>query len=328
MAIIKNISEVKKYVRISNYNEDSTIPDMDAAAVEHLIPFCGEEIYAQVEDGYEGGTLQPNEEKLLHKMQRPLAAWAYYDDLAFINATITDRGVTYTQTEEMPPVSRWSYNKLKGALLDRALQGTERLLEFLENNSNDFPKWQNSNARKSYKKLLIRSGYEFSKYYPLYQPLRTYISMKSIMAMVEDMYIQPTIGKDFLETLKTDNLTSAEEKTIVEYLKKALTYRTIWQAIQELPVRISDNGFTVVEGSNPDGTEPGRTADNSVLLDMKMKAADREATHYLVRAKEFLDEHAGSQTFPLYYNSDYYTDPASKKKEHITGNDNRKLFRL
>jgi hypothetical protein len=329
MALIKTIAEAKKYITLANFNADASLPDMDAAAMEHLIPFIGEALYNAVHTAYNADPqdLSALQNVILPKMQRVITLWAYHDNLPFLNAMITDRGITYTQTAEMPPVSRWSYLQLREAIRDGALVSMERLLEYLEAHSDDYADWENSDERKAYNKLLIRSGYEFSAIYSLYQPLRTYITLKGIMGMVEERYIEATIGKDFLVELKAD--ASDDGKEAISLLKRTVAYYTIWHAIQELPVRISDSGFTVL-GTNgaPDSQDQGRMADQGSLLSMKLAAAKREGDNYLTVAKNYLDAKASTETFATYFNSGYFTKPAEDVPPAILDNETRKIFRF
>lgn len=326
MALIKTIAEVKAVLRISSLDEDMSLPDVDQAQAKHIVTAIGKEIVDELTAVYDAGTGTAIQKQLIAKIQKPLAAFAYLDDIGIIHATINDRGVSRISTAEMPAAYRWEFEEVKATLEDKALTGMEQLLEFLEENSSDFPTWANSKSYKDYFKFLISSGWEFTTLYNLHQPLRIFQALRPILQLVEDMYITPVTGENFLKELKIGTVTGSETDQLLTWLKKSEAYLCIKHAIEMLPVRISDRGFTIVDTQtvNPDGNrQPAK--DN--LLRIQNEAADRDGQNYLKKAKALLNQKASATLWPTYFGSEKYQDPANKKKWE-RGNEGSKMFRF
>lgn len=329
MPLIQSIAEVKAVLRISNFSDDADLPDIEQAEEKHIIPLIGQALYDQALAAYGNAAAPALDKRLLEKIQKPLAAFAYLDDLGLIHAMITDSGVRTTSTGNMEAAHRWEFNEVKDTLEDKGLSGLESLLKFLEDNKADLPNWTASDEYAYYHSFLIKSGVEFSKIYPLFQPLRTFIALQPEMEKAETIYLEPEIGEDFLDELKATPDPDANTEKLLKLLKRALVYYAIKHAIEDLPVRISNNGFTVVSeqaGSN-DNAEPGRKPAPDNWMTVKMEAAERDGDHFLKLAVKFLNKTATDELFATYYNSEYYTPPTTVKK-FDKGNEGRKIFRL
>lgn len=329
MTLIKNIAEVKAVLRISNLDDDMSLPDMDQAMYKHIIPVIGNDIVTEITGIYDSGGGTDIQKDLITHIQKPLAAFAYLDNIGIIHATITDRGVARISTAEMPAAFRWEFNEVKSTLEDKALTGMEELLEFLDDNKADFSTWANSVAYKQYYEHLIHNGRDFNKIYPLYQPLRTFHSLRPILNLVEDMYIAPAIGNAFLSEIITTDNPDANVQAILSLLKKAEAYLTIKHSIESMPVRISANGFTVaaLRGTDKDETETNRQPAPDNLLRLQMDSSERDGMTYLKQAKNYLNQNASATVFPTYFSSSLYKDPAITPQVD-RGNDARKIFRF
>lgn len=328
MALIKTIQEIKSVLRISSLDDDMSLPDIDQSQTKHIIPAIGKEIVTEITGIYEAGNGSELQQQLIKTIQKPLAAFAYLDDIGLIHATITDRGVARITTAEMPAAFRWEFNEVKAALEDKALTGMEQLLEFLEDNKDEFTTWANSAAYKQYHKFLIKTGTEFNEYYSLYQPLRTFQALRPVIALVEDMYLTQSLG-DYLQTLKDKAAPTDDELFVMDMLKKSEAYLSIKHAIETLPVRISDTGFTVtaMRGTDKDAFETDRQPATDNLMSIKMDAADRDGQNYLFKAVKYLNMNASATVFPEWFTGDKYKNPATTATP-TRGNESRNIFRF
>ena len=131
MPLITTIQQIKQVLKISNLNNNASLPDIEAAEEKYIIPKIGKVLYTELLTAYENDTLTPIQEKLLLKVQKPLAAFSYYDDLAVQHAVITDTGVRKISTDAMPTAYRWEFDGVKDTLAQKGHQGMESLLHFL-----------------------------------------------------------------------------------------------------------------------------------------------------------------------------------------------------
>lgn len=321
MPLITTIHQVKQVLKISNLNTKDAMPDFEAAEERHIIPKIGRALYDQLLAAYEANTMTTIQGKLLLKVQKPLAAFAYYDDLALQHAVITDTGVRKIQSENMPTAYRWEFDGVKDALAQRAHQGMESLMQFLEENAASFPLWTASDAYAIRNKFLVKSAPDFSEQYVLSQPYRTYSALLGVMADVEDLYIKPSIGEAFFAELKADPAPTADEKQVIADLKKALAHLTIHHAYEKLSVKVTEAGLTVYDrGSDRGNSEAAQPS--SEMTSFTMAATLRDGQRYLNKAKATLNEKASATVFVTYFQSANYSAPTAYEDP----NKDRKIF--
>lgn len=323
MPLITTIQQIKQVLKISNLNNNASLPDIEAAEEKYIIPKIGKVLYTELLTAYENDTLTPIQEKLLLKVQKPLAAFSYYDDLAVQHAVITDTGVRKISTDAMPTAYRWEFDGVKDTLAQKGHQGMESLLQFLEENAASFPSWTASEAYAIRNKFLIKTAMDFSDQYRIAEPHRTYSSLLGVLADVEDLYIKPTIGEAFFAELKADPAPNADEKQVIATLKKAIAHLCIHHAFEKSLTKITEAGVTIYDryADRGDSTAAQPTHDQ---IQFVMNATKRDGQSYLVKAKLYLDQKASGSLFATYFASEFYTAP----KEYEDPNKNRKIFRF
>lgn len=303
----------------------------------HILQLLGKELYGDLETKYNSDTLNNNEQELLKNVQLPLSSFALLDDLAFMHTIITDSGVRTASTDKMEAAHRWEFRELQNALINYAVDGIELLLAYLYDTRATWQLWTDSSEFKELDSFLIKTGTDFKKYYPLFQPLRTYWSLRPIMQDVEENYLTPALGRDLLAWVKTQEniIITADggEVDVKKIIKRAAAQFTIKNACEVLPVRFDENGFTVVTpgGSVDSATNDGR---QSADVSTKLNAANREGQNNLSRSTAYLVNIAnglynvdfGNDFTTAFDNSPLKTDP--NKKPYTNGNERRKIFRF
>ncbi|MDH7463968.1 hypothetical protein QEG73_21885 [Chitinophagaceae bacterium 26-R-25] len=327
MALIKTIDEIKAVLKISNLDDNTSIPDVESAEETYFIPLLGNELYEQIQAAYDGNSLNPDQTKLLSKIQKPLAAIAFYDELAIIHGKITEAGVRRTTTDSMPAAYRWEFESVKDYLSNRYYQGIESMLKFLESNKDKFPVWVDGSGYKRRTRYLLKDPIEYSDNYMLQHPYQTYNSLLGVMGDVESIYINPSIGKAFFDSLKALVTPSDDEKFVIEKLKKSIAHFCIKHAVEKLPVEISDAGFTVKNGT-VDSKDAGKDPANGDQLNLLMQACDRDGNTYLTAAIDYLNATASESAFTIFFESDFYVAPSPPSQPKPDPNAGKKIFRF
>jgi hypothetical protein len=326
MALITKIDEVRKFLRLNSLNNDRSLPDIEATEQKYIIPVLGNHLYDKLQALYVSNSQDENFMKLILLVRKPLAAYAYLDNIGLLHVSITDAGVRRFETGEMPAVYAWEFRELTKTLSNISMTGMEMLLDYLDENVILWPEWNDSPTKKLRNKLVIKSGKEFSDNYPLFQPLRSYNALRSIIIEVQDNYIVPSIGEDFLNGLLTE-IELPHNLEIVRLLKKAVAHYTIKHAVEQLPVNITEQGLTVLTSGNSNDVEyPAKNTPSDSLLEEKRRVADRDGSIYLRKVKAYLNENSNENQFPLYFNSKFYKKPGSGKFDK--GNSSRKFYRF
>lgn len=335
MAIITTITEVQELgLPVTQLGQTPLLPDMDVAAEEFLQPYLGSTLLAALQETYDGTATPPDTANaaLLPYAQKAVAAFAYWHALPAMHTSITDAGVRRNTSDNMPTAYRWEFEKAQDYLEELAYQSLERLLKYLELHADDYPDWTASPAFELRTKLLIRSGKEFAEHYRLLQPYRTYASMLSDALHVEQMILEPAIGKAFVQSFRDKLSTTTledEEAQAYDLMKKVVAYYTIARVVRRLPCIMTANGLMMKSeagsnsnGSGGDGQRPG----DAVAMRRTEDAAKIDGSKYLAALKKYLSNTASPTVLADYYNSDYYA--ANKTPVLDRGNDRRKIFRF
>jgi hypothetical protein len=206
------------------------------------------------------------------------------------------------------------------------------LLRFLWENKTDYPAWTSSDEYASFNSLIIKTGTDFDAHYKLWQPLRTYYSLKILIDEVQEDFLKPAIGDDLLAYFIAAENLDEDEKKLLKLLKKAAAYKTIKKAAEHYSVRFDSSGFSVLsQGGDSENSETaGRSETDLSLFENKISASERDAGTYLSKAKKALFEFREAGTVDA-FNQAFdtgplvgWTDPA----ERTRGNENRKGFRF
>jgi hypothetical protein len=341
MALIRTITEAKAALPrvLSNLSSNSLLPDFGAAEVKYLVPLIGLSQYDNIEGKINADPIEDltgAEEALLSYLRRMSCIYAYLDDLGTDNAKITDSGIRSTESANMPRVFGWQFNELRNTLLQKAFDATELLLKFLFENKTDYPSWTSSDEYAVINSLIIKTGSDFDAHYKLWQPMRTFYSIKALLDEVQEDLLKPAIGEDLVAYfVEAENLTD-DEKKILKLLKKATAYYTIKKACEHYSVRFDAQGFTIMsaggdsENKDTAGRSDTTNAFHGGLFDLKMQACDKDGQTYLAKAKKAMvafREISGSVVFNDAFDEGPlvdYEDPADRTR----GNENRKGFRF
>ncbi|THU34252.1 hypothetical protein FAM09_24855 [Niastella caeni] len=342
MALIKTIAEIRAVIpRLSRLSDTANLPNVDKAGRMHIMPLLGNGQYSALNTKYNSATpLTADEQELLKNIQLPLSAFALLDDLAFMHTIITDSGIRTAGSDKMEAAHRWEFRELQNALMSYATDGIELLLGYLFETKDKWAQWTESNEFKELDSFLIKTGTDFKRYYPLFQPLRTYWTLRPIMQEVEENYLAPALGRDLLAWVKTQDeiIITADggEVDVKKILKRSLAQFTIKHAGETMAVQFDENGFTTLafRGSLDSPTSDGRVAASANDLVGKLDAANREGQNNLSRSTTYLVNIAngmynvdfGDDFANAFDSSPLKTDP--NKEPYTNGNERRKIFRF
>lgn len=343
MALIKTAAELRSVLPqlLSNLSNTANLPPIDKAQRKYIRPLLGKAFLDDIEERYEDNTLGDDEDMLKY-IQLPLAAYAILDNLAFIQSTITDSGIRTMSTDKMQAAHRWEYNEIRNSLEDTAIAGVEQLLDYLYEKQTDYALWTGSDEFKELDSFLIKTGIDFAKQYPLYQPYYTYWALKPVMRDAEENYLASRLGRDLLAWVKGNAEIEIEDSSgildVKRLLKKAIAFLTIKHACEHYNTRFDKNGFTIVNagGSPEDQSSTGRTAASQSETEKRKQVCDRDGQNYLNKAAYYLkgmgegkygDTWLENVAFMEAFNhSPLKKDP--KAPTYTRGNERRNIFRL
>jgi hypothetical protein len=290
MALTKTIPEVKEALPnfVSNLSDAASLPNVLTAEYKYLVPLTGLALYNDISDKYNNtpGGMTADEISLLKMMRVVSLCYAFKDGLASGYLTFTDNGITKMNQGGTTELRKWEFEKIDSELLTTANDATEVLLNFL--NEKQFDLWLTSDEYAKFTTLLIRTGTAFDDQYKLFQPNRTFFSIRSAVADAQELYLNEGIGEDLLEYLRDLDDPNDALKKAIGFLKKALAFFSIRRCTEHFNVRFSDNGFTVASDINMDVADAGRRDAGDKTLEIKLRACEESGQTFLSKAREAL----------------------------------------
>lgn len=279
-----SISEIQKYT-----NVDSTL------SMKSLEPFEFETINMYLLDWL--GTTQFNKLvnfpdtaehiKLLPYVQRAIANFMVYEYIDKGSVSIGNSGINRTESDNQKTAYKYQVSVAKQGYLESGWNAIESMIEFLFANRTDYPDWDSSGAKLKSRAFLINTYKEFKGEYHVVSGRWTYEGLRAIMEDVELFSIVPAIGQTFYDMLKAEILNdtiSNYNKAALKFLRKAVAYLTIEQAIAQKVGTIQNNSFVFSEQTGDDFTMQTREVSSA----SKQRNAKTNGIKYLNYAKEFL----------------------------------------
>jgi len=311
MPLFKKISQIAQYIPISDTISDTNVPKQFTAEQQFILPILGKDLLATLQT--EADTIPPSPSAILQKVWQALAYLVYFKNAPYLHTRISESGFKNVTNDKIQGAYRYQYNDIKNNLEADGMTALEDLFNFLLENKDDYPDWTASDAYIRLNKNLIKSGSQFAAYYTISQPNRTFNALQPVLQEVEDMFIIPSIGRDFFEYLRDVAAPTNKEKEVLDLLRKAVANLTIHKAISKLTVAVKPEGLTVMLTAGVDAVSPGET--NAPQPDKRNLQDEtyRDGTAYLLRAVEYLNAYASVSIFPLFFSSSLYADPASEK---------------
>lgn len=317
MPIISTITTFKKYLRVAfTSTTENGLPNMVRADRKYLVPVLGQSVY----DALMAKVTANNTDwaTLLDICRSYVAPMAMLLDLPSRQVQITDSGIKKTSSTDLENAFRWEYLELKNALEQQAAEALDELWQHLIENGSTYS-WTATNIHKT----IITTATEFKKYYmPLQHSYRCFAAMQPVMVSVQDNMVHDAIGKEFFDYLRDNASPSYQEKIAIDLLKKAVAYLTMMASIDQLSVKISANGFTVLMQDATDAPYKGDAVSTPENLSLFRSSMNQVGTGYLQQLKKYLNETATADIMPLYYSSSKYVAPGTiteSRNKHRNG---------
>lgn len=275
MALTKTLAEIKEQIPklVSNLSADSMFANFERAEAKYLVPITGIDLYNDIQAKYNAANLTPEETTLLKKMRLAYLPLAFRDEIGLGTAMISDTGLKRVGTRDGSP-ARFEFLELKESLLSIAHDGIDNLISHLFEVEPAL--WLASKQYEQIKSLMVRTGEEFSRHYHLFQPARTFWTVRGLIESVQIRYMEKSIGKDLFAHLVADRQTEVAAKAeIVTLLQRAIVHFTVQMACSLYQARFDDNGFSVLSPNLQTSETMGRQAASADQIDMARKELER-----------------------------------------------------
>lgn len=302
MALIKDIITFKKYVKYNfSSAEVNSLLDTAPAERKYVKPILGNTLYNSLNTQVDPGpVVNP---VLLDLVRAAIAPLTVYMDLPLLQTQLGDTGLRTLLSEQTQAAHRWEFNQVRDLLEDKGCEAIDQLIVYLYENAGALG-WTPQTQ-----KLIFNTGSEFTKFYNLKYPYRTFLTLTDIIAEVEDQYIRSSIGDTYFEELRDKAAPNDQEKEAIKLIKKTVANLTVMKAIEKKPVKITAAGLFTMLGDAVDDVSAKEQTASIAMLAVQRSTCERDGESYLQKFKAYLNDNASATVFQTYYAGSYYVAP-------------------
>jgi hypothetical protein len=312
--MIKTTQELQQHIRmITNGDFDNVRPSLKRAS-RYIIRVVGKEVWEAAEIHYKSDKYnnvhdadyapwapdpddppvedQPDYgllDQLVDRVQDALVHYAYWLWSPQGNVIFSDTGYQQAETDNLKPAPAWKIEKAEQSLLDTAHEFVDDLIEFLDDNIDEFEFWAGSEHQAETKALFLNSAREFSRYYNINDSRRLYIEIRRLIIEAEKSYIASIITRERLDLLKEkqkDGDLEIDDRALIEEIRPALAYLVMHHAVSLLPLEIMPGSIT--ERVSAQVSSNKRSGARSELLNTLADKLQTMATDNLQRLRDYV----------------------------------------
>ena len=277
-------------------NEFNKIKSDIKVATYHLCKIVGDAVYARALQAYTNQEASGTDEgqiadvaKFVELVQRPIAIMATLQMYRKNDVSHEDSGrkvvVASDGTDKIP--WEWQLDRDDAIHMEEYYQAVEQLIDYL--NKTQLKEWMESEPKRLADTLLIRSGREFDKYFPIQSSERMYLLLVGFIREAQIRYIRPAYGADKWDALLKDRSTPENEVRFAACKATALLSMSF--AILRMPLQLIPGGV-VRNYMSENGMRESLPAS---IDDVKRLASwlQQDATDWIAQMKDLRDGHVG-----------------------------------
>lgn len=292
MALILSADTIRQYNKaFPNLKDDTILPFVEDATDKYLLPWLGKTQLAEIDNYVENGASGDTElDALLHYVQRALSRFVLHEASPSMDINLGETGFTTKGSGDFVPASQQRVQKYNESLLKLGWQNIESMLKFLEDNIDDYPLWENSDAYTRATDNFIMYASDFQQYVDISHSRMFFQKLRPIMDQVEKFQIYPVISSELGEAIKDQiraGTVSTENQKILDAVKPAVALL----AMADDRVDLRDEIQYVVQ---------------TTIDAAKKSKYNWMGTFYLGKAESIL--YATPTDYPLFTNSDVYDE--------------------
>ena len=311
MALITTTAQLRTYVPINiNFVFTEIQPFIEPVEQEYIVPLIGQD---QLTTLTNLGTPSGDNLELIKKLRKAISFLSVYKWIPFGNLNVNSGGFGVTGTPNQQVASQWRVDNLEEMCLREGYNALEQVLEYLWSvNEGTFTDWDASDEKLNHRAFIFLTSKDFSKYYNIENSYEFFCTIKPAIEEVQNQYLKPILGDDFYDQLMdqiSSDTVSANNLLIWTMAKRAVAPLAIYESVASLGIKLDRWGITTLETSDQDSTKLRKPAPKERLSYALRKAGDDGRKH-LGNLRAYLNNNASETLYPLYYDSDLYSDPA------------------
>ncbi|PHN06940.1 DUF6712 family protein [Flavilitoribacter nigricans] len=246
-----------------NLNINSLAPWIEMAAQTHIWDWLSQGQWEALVTAVDG-TPSAEQTALLNKLKRTTALLTMYEYAKVGSVQFTEgMGMVRAESDQQKTAYKYQEADYRRQMLVMGYESLEVMLDFLEDNEDDYPLWVASTAYTQNKALFINTARVFRQYYGKQLSRYVYETIRPIIEEVETFAILRVIGQDQYDDLKEGialKSLTADETTLISHIQKAVVHFTIQEAMSRNWVQFEGNRIVQLETLEPQGIERAGSA--------------------------------------------------------------------
>ncbi len=309
--LVKTIAEVQEYIRVGNGLDIKTLlPALNEVEMQDLVFYLGNDLLAEIIAQKNINTYSPRIAKIAPYVIAAHACLAVWKAGPEIEILVSDNGMLRQETTTEKTAFGGQVKRFRDVAADRGFKAVDQFLAILEKYTQDYPEWLESGYYEQKKGLLIRSAMEFEAAgESLNGSALTFQSLRTIIRDIQEQTIKQVLPDAFFQEILTgldeDDLSEDNKFILNNYLAPAIAKLALEEALTTLPVEISHSGVNVNQLELVSDARTSKTPPLA-LIEKKAWGLRGRGQFYLSNMKEYLNTHATSTRFPLWFQSEYF----------------------
>jgi hypothetical protein len=338
--LITTLDEIQQFVKVSNgLSLQSLEPALNEVETDVLEHYLGADLLAEIVAQYDAVKANPDTASytpriaaIFPAVQRALASLGVYQATNEIEVQVNENGILRNENDREKTAFGGQIARFKETIANRGWASIDRMLQVLEEREIDYPEWLNAAYYIEKETILFPNASEFHKYENIKRSPLTFRAFFSYLRDLQEMRIGQALPvamyQELREQYEADQLSADNKYILQQYIRPALAKFCMYQALQELPVEVDHEGVTVKQLELSGADSRTRTVATNQFIERKMGQLEGKGSFYMYKLSEYLNEQASSIKYPLWFNSDFYDEPLSKKiADNSLTNDQRNIFR-
>lgn len=248
----------------ANMNPNSLAPWIEMAAQTHIWDWLSKAQWDALVTAVDGSSTSTEQDDLLIRLKRTTALLTMYEYAKVGSVQFTEgMGMVRAESDNQKTAFKYQEVDYRKQMLTMGYESLEIMLDFLEDNEDDYPLWQASTAYTRNKALFINTARVFRQYYGKQLSRYVYEIIRPIIEEVETFAILKVIGQDQYDDLKEGialKSLTADESTLIGLIQKAIVHFTIQEAMERNWVQFEGNRIVQLESLEPQSMERAGTA--------------------------------------------------------------------
>jgi hypothetical protein len=300
--LINTVEEIQQYLPVSVATSFDTIkPFIESSERKFIKPVLGYDAYtklvgyytAQQNSGSWGSSQEDSDAyaDVLKLAQKALINLAYYHGFSILSVQATDGGFHRIESAEFKGLYKYQEEDLKDLFKKDGYNGIDDLLEYLEENIEYFPEFEDSENRLIDKANIIPDTKTMNSIYYIGGSRMVFLRLRYFMAQVEHFAIKKLLGATLYNFVKSE-LTKAEPAArvvaLLPYLQKPVAFLTVAAGIEELGINVTDKMLFFESQMGTILNSSVKTPANADQLGIVKDKANKTGNSYLEDLKAFL----------------------------------------